>query len=138
MSPQRLSGLCHLPLDFHAGNTSPIALVQSSGFMSSNEFLTHPAVLEVLQCEPSLIDEWQTWSDDKRANQGWVFQGSKRPYEVYFFSVFGRRVDEFTLIPESVAVDERLEFTDRAEACAEFIVREIKSIAASIKKPSYR
>ena len=110
-----------------------MALVESSGFMNSPDALTRQAVLEVLRRKPTLIDEWQTWSEDKRTD-GWGFEGAEKPYRVFNLSVFGRRLNRYTLIPEKIVVNEKLDFSDRAEACAEFIVREIQAIASLISK----
>jgi len=42
----------------------------------------------------------------------------------------------YSRIGGKFVVHEELKFRDRAEACAEFIVREIQSIASLIGKPS--
>jgi hypothetical protein len=125
--------LCHLPIDFHEGNRSPRELVRSSGLVNSPQILTREAVLEVLRRQPALIDKWQAWSDDKRTD-GWGFQSAEKPYRVFDLSVFGRRLNRHTLIPEKIVINDSLDFSDRAEACAEFIVREIQAIASRIAK----
>jgi hypothetical protein len=90
-------------------------------------------VLEVLRREPALIDEWQTWSENKRTD-GWGFQGAEKPYRVFNLSIFGRRPNRYTIIPEKIVVNDSFDFSDRAEACAEFIVREVQSIASRVKE----
>ena len=108
-------------------------LVQSSGILNSPEALNRHAVLQVLLREPSLVDEWQSWSEDKRTD-GWGFQGTDKPYRVFNLSILGRRLNRYTLIPEKIVVNDSIDFEDRTEACAEFIVREIQAIASRIPK----
>jgi hypothetical protein len=63
---------------------------------------------------PDLVDAWLGYSGDKRASSGWyLVEKPAGTFEVGYY-------------PSG----NRLAFTDRGRACAEFIIREIRSIAA--------
>lgn len=136
MSTTVIDRLCRLPIEFGAGDRSAVDLVQSLGLKQGSESLSRQAILEVLRREPALIDNWQTWSENKRCD-GWVFEGSAEPYLVYRFSIDGSVPGDipYSRIGGKFVVREELKLRDRAEACAEFIVREIESIESLIEKP---
>jgi hypothetical protein len=73
--------------------------------------LTLEAVKSALDEDPRLIDEWQQWSQDKRA-PGWFLTIENDP------RVIGR-------FPQG----DRLVFPDAVTACAEFILRELQALA---------
>jgi len=110
-----IARICHLPSEFHAReNVSEIQLVTESGYREAPESLTMAAVSTYLSHHPDLIDAWIMHSGDKRTSSGWYIEPrSDNTFEVGYF-------------PEG----ERIVIAGRADACAEFIVREIQEIAA--------
>lgn len=72
---------------------------------------------ECLAKDPRLIDAWQVWSDDNRSTPAWVF-GTLGPNE---FEV--RHFDR------SGSTTVRLRFEDRGRACAEYMLRNLETLA---------
>jgi hypothetical protein len=71
------------------------------------------SVVEFLNSEPELVDEWLRWSADKRTSQGYYFLVEDRHYVVGYFPG-----------------DERVKFDDPVLACANFVVKEINEIGS--------
>jgi hypothetical protein len=106
--------ICRLPLEFKTrGNVSVIQLLDEFGYQASPTSLTVDAVSAVLRQSPELTDAWLGYSEDKRTSSGWY--------------VMQREADSFEIgyHPGS----ERIVVRGRESACAEFIVREVRSIA---------
>jgi hypothetical protein len=112
--------LCELPRDFRRIRTvSLVSLVEQSGLMENPEALSRDMIAAHLRGKPALIEEWEMWSDDQRASPSWAF---------------GRTGDTFSVY--SVPAGESMIFEDRCEACAEFIVRIVESVARNASKKS--
>jgi hypothetical protein len=104
--------LCFLPIECERGNVSPIALVEESGYLTTPEVLTRERILDILRFRPHLLDVWEGWFDDQRSTPALIFRTTKQGYSV-------------TCYPEG----EGMIFSDRFEACAEFILRQIHRTA---------
>jgi hypothetical protein len=106
--------ICELPIQFKGrGTVSVIQLVDESGYRAAAGSLTVDAVLTYLREHPHLIEAWLGYSEDKRTSSGWyVTERSSDNFEIGYH-------------PRG----ERISIAGRAPACAEFIVREIRSIA---------
>lgn len=107
--------VCDMPVQLKArGNVSMMQLLLESGFIESSEVLTPRAVSDYLSQHEHLVEAWTMLSQDKRSSSGWYFKElSDGSYEVGYY-------------PDGP----RFSFSDRVQACAEFIVRECHSIAA--------
>jgi len=101
--------ICNLPIDFRSGDKSAYDLVRKSGIGFRS--LTTVEVLPVLQSNPSLINEWMSWSEDQRCTPAYYFREDADGY------IVGR-------LPEQ----EQVEFDDRFSACADFIVKAVNVI----------
>lgn len=101
--------LCRLPRTFRGGTESARTLVHKGG--TDPNLITVEAVKAVLDADPGLIDDWQRWSEDKRVSSGWYLGYENGSHIVGY-------------IPHG----DRLAFPDASSACAEFIVRELRSI----------
>jgi hypothetical protein len=66
-----------------------------------------------LQAQPSLIDDWAGYSEDKRCSSGGYFDDTR--YSTGYFSAEAGRSREQV-------------FAERTQACAEFIKHELASI----------
>jgi hypothetical protein len=104
--------ICALPVQFKEGNLSIWQLVKKSGYRDDPSSLTVDAVATHLREHPELIDAWLGYSQDKRCSGWFVRQSAVNTYEVGY-----------------VPGGERISMSDPARACAEFIVREVRSIA---------
>jgi hypothetical protein len=96
--------------------------------------LTRKAIEGELRANPMLVDEWEVYSDNQRCD-GWVFRAEDGQYAVFRASTEGAiEVDTNTWRGGRYMVHERLTFNDRTEACAEYVVREVQSLAKFAKK----
>jgi hypothetical protein len=92
---------------------SVVSLVDESGYRDAPTALKVEAVAAYLAQHPALVDAWIGYSEDKRVSSGWYVVASPgERFEVGYY-------------PKG----ETLYFEDRDRACAEFIVREVRSIA---------
>jgi hypothetical protein len=103
--------LCQIPKEFRKGGKSPIQLVAESGVDQLESVMTVSALADYLDHHLHLVEDWLHWSEDKRGSPSWYFTSQEKNYEVGFY-------------PEG----ESMFFTDRIQACAEFIVREVSHI----------
>lgn len=106
--------ICAIPALFKAlGNVSVAELVERSGYRVAAAELTVDAISSYLRERPDLIEAWLGYSEDKRTSSGWyIRQLSRDAFEIGWY-------------PQG----ERIVVSGKAEACAEFIIREIRSIA---------
>jgi hypothetical protein len=106
--------ICELPVEFRTrGNASVTQLVEESGYAGHKTAVTVEAVSRYIHDRPDLIEAWFSYSEDQRTSSGWyLICRADGKFEVGYF-------------PKG----ERLAIADREAACAEFIVREIRSIA---------
>jgi len=111
-----VEAICALPDLFRSGSASTVDLVRLSGLPESPEALTRAEIVALLAERPELIDGWLRWSEDKRTSSGWFFVSEAGAFVVGFH-------------PEG----ERLVFSDCTEACAEFVLREIADLVASLR-----
>ena len=74
--------------------------------------LERSEILEQLTRDPSLVEDWVSWSEDKRTSEGWYF----------LLRDYGGTVGYLG------SSEPDLVFTSSAEACAEFILREVAGI----------
>jgi hypothetical protein len=106
--------VCEIATRFKArGDVSVLKLVDESGYRSSPTALSADAVTSYLARHQALVDAWIGYSEDKRVSSGWyIVETSGHRFEVGYYPRGGC-----------------LCFEDRDRACAEFIVREVRSIA---------
>jgi len=109
-----VADVCEIPARFQArGDVSIVSLVDEAGYRDAPADLKVEAVATYLAQHPALVDAWIGYSGDKRVSSGWyIIENSGQRFEVGYY-------------PQG----ERLYFEDRDRACAEFIVREVRSIA---------
>lgn len=96
-------------MDLREGGRSAHQLVHEAGI--DPQALSVASIAVVLAANPWLVDEWLRWSADQRATPADYFIGEQGHY------VVGRAPG-----------DERVVFTDRIAACAEFILRQVRAI----------
>jgi hypothetical protein len=109
-----LEHLCRLATDFYLGSKSMMQLIIESGIDKSPSLLNRAGISSYLTGHVDLIEAWLRWSADKRVSSGWYFSERDGGYRV-------------ALYPKG----EKLEFSDPAVACAEFIVREVSALEAT-------
>ena len=106
--------VCAIPADFHRrGDVSVLYLLEESGYDTVRDAVTVAIIQQHLQAHPDLIDVWAGYSDDKRCSSGWFFD-DRRYTTGHYSSSAGRSQEQV--------------FTERSQACAEFIKHELESI----------
>ena len=109
--PAVVAKICSLPDSFRAGGRSPLQLVTEAGYFEATESVTVARVTQFLRENPTHVDSWLSWSEDKRVSSGWYFTSTSEGFVVGYH-------------PNG----QRLVFSDKTIACGEFIVREVVSI----------
>ncbi|MFP4370527.1 MAG: hypothetical protein ACLFR2_13190 [Candidatus Kapaibacterium sp.] len=110
-----------LPEKFYSpeNNQSIYSLLQETGYFEAFNNINESTVKEALEHKPQYVDQWLSWSGDKRTDSGWYFiQDGNQKYIVGFLDC-----DKGTI--------EKMEYSDRKSACASFIIQEIESIRKS-------
>lgn len=108
-SIEAIRRVCQLPADFIAGGKSAHELVHEAGIDPAS--LNVESVAAVLASTPSLIDDWLRWSEDQRCTPSHFFTEEKNQFVVGRFPG-----------------NERVTYTDRIFACADFIVKQVNQI----------
>ena len=108
-----IAKVCEIPARMKARpDVSASSLVDESGYRGAPTALRVEAVVSYLAQHPALLDGWIGYSADKRVSSGWYIRENA-----------GARL-EVGYYPQG----ECLYFDDRHRACAEFIIREVRSI----------
>ena len=115
-----ISKLCSMPRDFHLlKNKSMVQLLIESGYLNEIPLVTIETILTYLAENPDLIIDWENYSSDKRVSEGWYF--------------LKRGSDWIVGYAGNPSLEQRLVFSSKFEACAEFILREVSGIAEHAK-----
>ncbi len=104
--------VCQIPTAFRNPNGESLQqLVAKSGYFDASQELSATAVEGRLRSDPWLVDQWFRFCEDKRTSAGWYVVEDNHRFVVG--QVGGQSIV----------------FADRVAACAEYIVREIGSVA---------
>jgi hypothetical protein len=116
--------ICRLPVDSRLiMSVSAVDLVRRSGYMAVRSEITVERLATCLRAHPDWVDGWFGWSEDSRAFPDWYAKESEPGrYQVGY-------IDRPPRQPP-------MTFTDRVQACAEYVYREIESMADLIDRPS--
>lgn len=101
--------LCRLPSEFRMGNISTHDLLHAIGIEPSSIDLN--TVRAVLRSNPELINDWLRWSEDQRSTPGYYLLKENNKY------IVGR-----------IPGNEQKVFTDKIEACTDFIVKQVHQV----------
>ncbi len=113
-----VSRICSLPRDFSISrNKSIIQLLKEAGYFGHEDSVTKDNIMEFLVSNPGLIEDWETYSLNKRTSTGWYLLHNKLYWTVGFFNVGGKEKEEH--------------FSSGLAACAIFIVNELAELAKS-------
>jgi hypothetical protein len=108
--------LCNLPREFRRVRTKSIVqLLREYGYFEQHGELTREAIVEVLESDPFLIEDWIGYSADKRTSSGWFLLPNGR------VGYLGRERHPTNILLQPVS-------NDLPSACAEFIIREVEDI----------
>ncbi|MBN1909483.1 MAG: hypothetical protein JW818_07085 [Pirellulales bacterium] len=109
-----IEALCRLPIDYHAiGTKTLIQLMEDAGYFENTASANESAIASCLKEHSDYCDEWIGYSQDRRTFSGWVISERNGVFSVFYH-------------PNGSTT---LDFTEKASACAAFMVRELKSLA---------
>jgi hypothetical protein len=118
-----ITHLIYLPRNFNRrGNASMYSLLRDSGYFAMHDQVTEDALQQMLLRHPECVDEWMSFSEEKRASAGWFFRRGPKGYDVGYFPVISSR-------------HQPVDYADGVAACAAFIKREIEDIRTEGKQP---
>lgn len=111
-----VEAVARLPRTFHSrGDLSAYAILEQSGYFDRHADVTPDMLAAILGSDPSLVDEWLAFSENKRTSSGWYFRQGATGFTVGFVGDAGNKVDESN-------------YTDPIEACAKFIKGEVEEM----------
>jgi hypothetical protein len=113
--PLWVSELCSVGVRYREGTRSVIDLVHASSPDTRDQPAFVAVVAAHLRRHPELIDAWGAYSDDKRTGTGPYFRVGDQS-----------EVGTYSNGAEDVRIHE-----DRAQACADFLWREVKHLQSS-------
>jgi hypothetical protein len=101
-------------------------LLRQTGYFKLYDEVSEAGIREALARHPECVDEWISYSEDKRARSGWyIKQEDDTIYKVGCLSPEGGKNIETT-------------YVDRIDACAVFIKHELEDIRRTGKKTGVR
>ena len=111
-----LVDLIRLPRMFNAGDVSMYELLRQTGYFELHDQISEAAIRQTLDWHPECVDDWISYSEDKRTSSGWfIKQENSAKYRVAYFSCEGDKGLQTS-------------YVDRIEACAAFIKHELEDI----------
>ena len=111
-----LEAVCRLAHDLRRFKSkSPVELLEESGYLARRQTISVRAIAERLRQAPNWVEAWFTYSQDKRTSSGWYVQ----------------QAESGCFVVADYPDGETLEFKDRVDACAEFVSRELRSLAGN-------
>lgn len=115
-----ISEICLLPRNFKLQNKSIQELLETSGFFDKPDKVFKEALVEFLKKHPDLIGEWESYSSDKRSSPSWYLQRENSGWVVGYSS--------------TPSQEQKYNFQDPSDACAEFILRELNTFFENRKR----
>lgn len=116
-----INEILDLPKRFYSAenNQSIHSLLKDTGYFEAYDSINEDKVKEALEQQPKYIDQWLSWSEDKRGGSGWYFiKSGGQKYVIGFLN-------------SDTIISEKVEYSDKNSACAAFIKREAESIRIS-------
>ena len=108
----RFARICGVPAEFSQSGLPLLEVVQASGYAEFRGQFAASELAEYLRARPAVVDQWVTFSEDKRTSEGWYL---RPPYSI------GRVSREPPPMHE-------VKHVDLAAACAAFIIAELGDI----------
>lgn len=115
--------IARLPIDFAAGDVSPVDLVRESGYIACRTDITPAAIEARLLPHPDWVRAWFRYSEDQRGSPAWWVGGiGDGRYQVGYYD------------PSLQKQAEPFEYDSKARAAAEFAMRHVDGIADWIER----
>lgn len=111
-----IQDIIFLPDRFYSeGNLSIYSLLKESGYFELHDQINEADIFQELTQHLECIDQWLSWSENKRSSSGWYFRENEN----------GQYVVGYFPLQESLNTTD---YFDKIEACSAFIKREIEDI----------
>jgi hypothetical protein len=109
--------LVRLPRRFNVSSMSMYELLRQTGYFQLCDEVSEADIRETLVQHPECVDEWISYSQDKRTSSGWyIKQEDSTIYKVGCFLPKGGKSIETS-------------YVNRTDACAAFIKHELEDIS---------
>jgi len=118
---QLVQNVLSLPEKFYSlSNVKSIYdLLKETGYFEVHETINKGIIEEELERSQKYIDDWLSWSENKRDGEGWYFiEKGSNDFVVGY-------------IEDSMDAEKSTVYTNRISACSEFLMRELESIRKS-------
>ena len=111
--------VCRLPTDYASFRIyTAVELLRRSGYVAVRSEVTVERLAASLAAHPDWVEAWFAWSAENRARMHWFIRDcGPEKWEIAWFDGDANR--------------RSMSFADRTRACAEYVLRELESIAAA-------
>ncbi len=114
--------VCTMARDFYSkSNKSMQQLFTESGYLENSKVVTKDAIVGFLSANPELIETWEIYSADKRVEPSWYFLSDNSEWIVGYSS--------------TPSQEQKYIYSSKFEACAEFILHELRGFAEGSPRP---
>ena len=107
-----INNIIDIPIRCANGNKSFVTLLNDSGYLEFSD-INVSELSKAISVNEERVNDWFQWSADKRVDKGWFFIENAGKYAVGYS-------------PATEGYSQFI-YDDKAEACANFILREIES-----------
>ncbi|MEW6233736.1 MAG: hypothetical protein AB1566_15690 [Chloroflexota bacterium] len=107
--------LVRIPRLLSTGQESIYDLLKQSGYFEQHDQVDESGLREALSRHPEYIDEWISYSEDKRTDSGWYIKQEGNCVTVGYFQ-------------RGHTKNRDASYADLTDACAAFIRRELEDI----------
>jgi rRNA pseudouridine-1189 N-methylase Emg1 (Nep1/Mra1 family) len=112
-----VNALIHLPRNFNNFDTvSFYNLLKDTGYFDMHKQVCEENLQDALLRDQECINEWLTYSEDKRSSSGWYFKQENA--NVFIVGFINSKGDK----------SKQVKYADRIKACAAFIKHEIEEM----------
>jgi hypothetical protein len=103
-------------------DVSPFSLLQQSGYCERRSEITTTLLREMISRDPTVVNDWVGYSEDKRSNSGYFLRKQVAGYDVGYLGKDRREV--------------RLQsYVSGVDACAVFIKNEVEEMSRADVPP---
>jgi hypothetical protein len=111
-----LEKIIFLPRNFYKlRNISIFNLLKQSGYFELYDQIDNADILQAVTENRDVINDWLTWSENKRVTEGWFFTKNENETYVVDYSPYDKN-------------KKQIKFANAEEACCYFIKNEIDII----------
>lgn len=114
---QCIKNICCFPISYRADKSrTPIEIYNTSGYSKYHREISHDDIVDFVRENPSIIDDWIMFSQDKRWVPAWSFtKESKNTWKVFYV--------------EKEGITYELTFSNPYNACAQMILMEMEQFS---------